>query len=67
MSIGQQGLAVTLLLSVRAPVYKPVHVIEVRVREHTVGAVALDPLLGYYAFEYVPTFIRTGIRRNSCT
>ena len=41
--------------------YKPVHVIEVRVWGHTVGAVALDPRLGYYAFEYAPAFIRSGI------
>ena len=41
--------------------YKPVHVIEVRVWGHTVGAVALDPRLGYYAFEYAPAFTRTGI------
>ena len=41
--------------------YKPVHVIEARVWGHTVGAVALDPRLGYYAFEYAPSFVRMGI------
>lgn len=37
--------------------YKPVTVIEVRVWGKTVGAVALDPKLGYYAFEYAPRFV----------
>ncbi|MEI8139397.1 MAG: type II toxin-antitoxin system HipA family toxin [bacterium] len=41
--------------------YKPVHIIEVRLWEKTVGAVALDSRLGYYAFEYDPAFVRSGI------
>ncbi len=41
--------------------YKPVHAIETRVWGQSVGAVALDPLLGYYAFEYDPSFVRSGI------
>ncbi|MEI6244996.1 MAG: HipA N-terminal domain-containing protein [Acidobacteriota bacterium] len=41
--------------------YKPVDVIEVRVWGHRVGAIALDPRLGYYAFEYSPAFARSGI------
>ncbi len=41
--------------------YKPVHVIETRVWGRTVGAVALDTRLGYYAFEYAPSFVKTGI------
>ena len=41
--------------------YKPVHAIEIRVWEKTVGAVALDARLGYYAFEYAPAFVRSGI------
>jgi serine/threonine-protein kinase HipA len=41
--------------------YKPVSAIEVRIWGKTVGAAALDPKLGYYAFEYAPAFIRTGI------
>ena len=41
--------------------YKPVHVIETRVWGRTVGAVALDTRLGYYAFEYAPSFVRTGV------
>jgi serine/threonine-protein kinase HipA len=41
--------------------YKPVRAIEVRLWNDTVGAVALDPMLGYYAFEFDPAFIRTGI------
>ncbi len=41
--------------------YRPVRAIEVRVWGRTVGAAALDPALGHYAFEYDPTFVRTGI------
>ena len=32
--------------------YQQVDIVEVRAWEHTVGAVALDPATGYYAFEY---------------
>jgi serine/threonine-protein kinase HipA len=42
-------------------VYKPVDVIEVRIWGQRVGAVALDPKLGYYAFEYAPAFVRSGL------
>jgi len=42
-------------------VYKPVDAIEVRVWGKKVGAVALDPKLGYYVFEYEPAFVKTGI------
>ena len=41
--------------------FKPVNVIEVRVWGHKVGAVALDPNLGFYAFEYDPKFIASRI------
>lgn len=41
--------------------YRPVEAIEVRVWNRAVGAVALDPALGYYAFEYNPDFVRSGI------
>lgn len=41
--------------------YDPIPVVEVRIWQKTVGAVALDPALGYYAFEYHPAFVRTGI------
>lgn len=41
--------------------YKPVHAVEVLIWGKTVGAVALDPKLGYYAFEYAPAFVRSGI------
>lgn len=41
--------------------YTPVSVVEVRIWGKAVGAVALDPTLGYYAFEYQPAFIRSGI------
>ncbi len=39
---------------------KDVRVIEVRVWDQRVGAVALDPRLGYYAFAYEPAWRRTG-------
>jgi serine/threonine-protein kinase HipA len=42
-------------------VYKPVETIEVRAWGKLVGAVARDPRLGYYAFEYAPAFVKTGI------
>jgi serine/threonine-protein kinase HipA len=42
-------------------VYKRVDIVEVRAWNHLVGAVALDPRLGYYAFEYSPAFIKSGI------
>lgn len=32
-----------------------------RIWGQQVGAVALDPKLGYYAFEYAPAFVRSGI------
>ena len=41
--------------------YTPVPIVEVRIWGKAVGAVALDPALGYYAFEYQPAFIRSGI------
>lgn len=41
--------------------YTPVSVVEVRIWGKAVGAVALDPALGYYAFEYQPTFARSGV------
>ncbi|MCK9391409.1 MAG: type II toxin-antitoxin system HipA family toxin [Syntrophales bacterium] len=41
--------------------YKPVRAIEVRIWGKAAGAVALDPKLGYYAFEYDPRFVMSGI------
>ncbi len=41
--------------------YRPVHVVEVLIWGKAVGAVALDPKLGYYAFEYFPAFRESGI------
>lgn len=41
--------------------YKPVRAIEVRIWGRTVGALALDPRLGYYAFEYDSRFVKSGI------
>jgi len=39
----------------------PVAAIEVRAWGERVGAVARDPRLGFYAFQYAPTWKRTGI------
>ncbi|MGA2496514.1 MAG: type II toxin-antitoxin system HipA family toxin [Tepidisphaeraceae bacterium] len=41
--------------------FKPVLAIEVRIWGRRVGAVALDPRLGYYAFEYDPEFVASGV------
>ena len=41
--------------------FKPVNAIEVRVWGRKVGAVALDPTLGFYAFEYDPKFVASRI------
>ena len=41
--------------------YTPVPIVEVRIWGKAVGAVALDPTLGYYAFEYQPAFVRSGV------
>ena len=41
--------------------YKPVDVVEVRAWGKTVGAVTLEPRLGYYVFEYDPRWQRLGI------
>lgn len=41
--------------------YKPVRAVEVRIWGASVGAVALDPKLGFYAFEYRPEFAASGI------
>lgn len=41
--------------------YTPVPIVEVRIWRTAVGAVALDPALSYYAFEYQPAFVRSGI------
>lgn len=41
--------------------YQPAGVVEVRCWGRTVGAVARNPATGYYAFEYDPAWLRTGI------
>jgi serine/threonine-protein kinase HipA len=41
--------------------YKPVDVIEVRIWGKSVGAIALDPKLEFYAFEYDPEFLSSGM------
>lgn len=40
---------------------KPTAVVEVRAWGERVGAVALDPKLGYYAFAYTPEWRRSGV------
>lgn len=41
--------------------YVPVDTLEVRIWNRRVGAVALDPTTGRYAFEYAPAFLGAGI------
>ena len=41
--------------------YRPTAIVEVHVWGKAVGAVALDPKLGYYAFEYQPAFLPFGV------
>ena len=41
--------------------HKPVQAIEVRIWGKTVGAVALAPNLGYFAFEYDSRFVKSGV------
>jgi serine/threonine-protein kinase HipA len=41
--------------------YQAVGAVEVRIWGRTVGAVALDPRLQFYVFEYAPAFVRSGI------
>jgi len=45
----------------RGWMHRSIDSVEVRAWDQLVGAVALDPKLGFYAFEYAPAFIRTGI------
>ena len=47
--------------------YRPIDAVEVRIWGATVGAVSLDPKLGYYAFEYDPRFVSTGIELSPLT
>jgi serine/threonine-protein kinase HipA len=42
-------------------VHRQVDIVEVWAWDRLVGAVALDPKLEYYAFEYAPAFINSGI------
>jgi serine/threonine-protein kinase HipA len=41
--------------------FKPVNAIEVKAWGRRVGAVALEPTTGFYAFEYDPKFVQTGV------
>jgi serine/threonine-protein kinase HipA len=45
----------------RRETFKPVEAIEVRIWNQRVGALARDPRLGFYAFEYDPKFAAQGI------
>ena len=42
--------------------YTPVSVVQVHAFTHRVGALAYNPSNRYYAFEYDPNWIRTGIQ-----
>ncbi len=44
----------------RAMTYTSAEVVEVRAWDRTVGAIALDPATGFYAFEYEPDWVATG-------
>jgi serine/threonine-protein kinase HipA len=46
---------------------KPVAAVEVRIWGERVGAVALDPRLGYYAFAYAPEWRRSGVELSPLT
>lgn len=50
-----------MLLGGKKSMYRPVKIIEVRIWGKLVGALAPEPRLGYYAFEYDPAFVRSGI------
>lgn len=41
--------------------YKPVDALEVRLWNKRIGAVALDPATDYYAFQYDPKFLSSGV------
>lgn len=41
--------------------YKHVNVIDVHLWDRRIGAVALDPVYGFYVFSYTPEFLATGI------
>ncbi|HYM75886.1 MAG TPA: type II toxin-antitoxin system HipA family toxin [Candidatus Dormibacteraeota bacterium] len=45
----------------------PISAIELRMWGQRVGAVALDPRLGFYAFQYAPAWKRTGIELGPLT
>jgi serine/threonine-protein kinase HipA len=42
--------------------FKHVELVKVHLWGEMIGAVALDPALGFYVFEYTPRFARTGIQ-----
>ena len=48
-------------MATRKSAFKAVQAVTVNIWGMDVGAVALDPDTGYYAFEYEPRFVRSGI------
>jgi serine/threonine-protein kinase HipA len=46
----------------KAAAYKHVDRVEVFLWDQLMGAVALDPTYGYYAFAYAPAFLKSGIQ-----
>lgn len=48
-------------MATRKSVFRAVQAVTVNIWGRDVGAVALDPDTGYYAFEYEPKFVRSGI------
>lgn len=48
-------------MATRKVPFKPTQRVDVHVWGKHVGALALDPKLGFYAFAYTPEFIKTGI------
>lgn len=59
---GTKGPMVKKNKGPKAERYRPVQRVEVYAWDHFVGAVALDPKLGYYVFAYDKDFGRTGIQ-----
>ncbi|MEG1769554.1 MAG: HipA N-terminal domain-containing protein, partial [Comamonas sp.] len=48
-------------MATRKSAFKAVQAVTVNIWGMDVGAVALDPDTGYYAFEYEPRFVRSGL------
>lgn len=48
-------------MATRTPRFKPTQKVDVHIWGKHVGALALDPRLGFYAFAYTPQFISSGL------